>query len=63
MENVLATKHHDFVVFVKIDAADNALVYAEGLLFFNFFYHYLFCIWWQVIYFSFSSQSSRFWAQ
>ena len=52
VENVLATKHHYFVIPVEIDTADNTLVYGEGLLSFYFFYHNLFSVWRQVINFS-----------
>jgi hypothetical protein len=45
VENVLATKHHYFVISIKIDAADNTLVYGEGLLSFYFFHHNLFSVW------------------
>jgi len=63
VEDVLATKHHDFVIPVEIDAADNTLVYGKGLLCFYFFHHYLFGVWWQVIDFSFSGKPGRSWAQ
>ena len=54
VENMLAPKHHYFVIFAEINAADNTLVYGEGLLSFYFFNHNLYSVWRQVINFSLS---------